>query len=138
MTEQKEAMRPFRMQNGPSIPWALAEVIYAGYSRLYGTSQSLERLNERGGFGWAEVAHIAKELARYPAAQQQFVRAYPAALQPVAVPGELARLRDKMSAHGFGGTADGRFEATFTFEDLEDARAFHEALTSTPPVDEVG
>ena len=47
--------RLFPMQNGPSIPWWLAEVIYAGYSAWYGTNQSLERMAERHGFGWAEV-----------------------------------------------------------------------------------
>lgn len=50
--------RRFPMQNGPSIPWSLAEVIYAGYSALFGSSQSLERLAERGGFGWREVEAI--------------------------------------------------------------------------------
>ncbi len=44
----------FPMQNGPSIPWPLAEVIYAGYAAMY-TGQSLERIAERHGFGWAEV-----------------------------------------------------------------------------------
>ena len=48
--------REFKMQGGPPIPWSLAQRIYdETYSRFYGTSQSLERLNERGGFGWGEV-----------------------------------------------------------------------------------
>ncbi|RYZ46278.1 MAG: hypothetical protein EOO72_02365 [Myxococcaceae bacterium] len=38
-----------------SIPWDLAERAYADYSRRYGTSQSLERLAERGGFGPGEL-----------------------------------------------------------------------------------
>ncbi|MBE4747763.1 hypothetical protein G4177_06165 [Corallococcus sp. ZKHCc1 1396] len=38
-----------------SIPWSLAERAYADYSRRYGTSQSLERLAERGGFGPTEL-----------------------------------------------------------------------------------
>lgn len=50
----------FPMQDGPNIPWSLAETIYAGYSALYGTDQSLDRIAERHGFGWAEVAYLYK------------------------------------------------------------------------------
>lgn len=39
-----------------SVPWAEAEIAYRTYSHLFGTSQSLERLAERGGFGRAEFA----------------------------------------------------------------------------------
>jgi hypothetical protein len=54
-----EAMeRQFPMQNGPSIPWPLAEKIYVAYQAAFGSQQSLKRLAERGGFGWAEVEHI--------------------------------------------------------------------------------
>jgi hypothetical protein len=53
--------RRFPMQNGPSIDWATAEMIYAKYSDLYGTDQSLEVLASRGGFGWAEVEMIWKK-----------------------------------------------------------------------------
>lgn len=50
---------PFPMQDGPPIPWCLAEIIY---EHLYcSTYQSLERLGERGGFGWSEVAYMWKE-----------------------------------------------------------------------------
>lgn len=41
---------------GAMIPWEVAEVVYRGYSHRYGTDQSLERLAERGGFGWGEIA----------------------------------------------------------------------------------
>jgi hypothetical protein len=51
----------FSMQDGPDIDWETAELIYKEYSALYGTGQSLERINERGGFGWAEVALIRKQ-----------------------------------------------------------------------------
>ena len=52
----------FPMQDGPRIPWWLAERIYEFYCKIYGGgSQSLERLAERGGFGWAEVASMWKE-----------------------------------------------------------------------------
>lgn len=41
---------------GPrQIPWSVAEKAYGEYSRLYGSGQSLERLAERGGFGWGEM-----------------------------------------------------------------------------------
>lgn len=50
--------RPFPMQDGPPIPWSLAERIYFVYADLFGTSQSLERLAERGGFGWSEIPHL--------------------------------------------------------------------------------
>jgi hypothetical protein len=41
---------------GPrQIPWSVAEVAYNAYSAKYGSSQSLERLAERGGFGWCEM-----------------------------------------------------------------------------------
>lgn len=53
--------KPFPMQRGPAISWDVAEKVYAMYSALYGTQQSLERLAERGGFGWAEVEYIQAE-----------------------------------------------------------------------------
>jgi hypothetical protein len=41
---------------GPrQIPWSVAEIAYGEYSRRYGSSQTLERLAERGGFGWCEM-----------------------------------------------------------------------------------
>lgn len=41
---------------GPvSIPWAIAEEAYQAYAQRFGTSQSLERLAERGGFAWGEM-----------------------------------------------------------------------------------
>lgn len=57
-----ERMMP--MHDGPPIPWPLAETVYQAYSHLFGTSQSLERIAERGGFGWAEVAEIFSRLRR--------------------------------------------------------------------------
>ena len=54
----------FPMQDGPDIDWTTAEKIYEIYRKLYGTTQSLERLAERGGFGWEEVALLVKELKR--------------------------------------------------------------------------
>ena len=57
-------MRLFPMQDGPRIPWWLAEHIYEVYSNLNGTDQSLEKLAKRGGFGWAEVEHLWNEHKR--------------------------------------------------------------------------
>ena len=52
------------MQDGPSIPWETAEKVYAAYVVLYGTGQSLQRISERGGFAWSEVAGIFDTLRR--------------------------------------------------------------------------
>lgn len=46
----------FPIQKAPSIPWPEAEKAYRTYATHYGTSQSLERLAERGGFGIQEFA----------------------------------------------------------------------------------
>lgn len=59
-----EALRTFPMLDGPSIPWSLAETIYAKYSERYGDGQSLERIAERGGFGWSEVPALWKRRRR--------------------------------------------------------------------------
>lgn len=37
------------------IPWELAERAYESYARKHGRGQSLERLNERGGFSFSEL-----------------------------------------------------------------------------------
>jgi len=53
-------MFPIQRENGAKvhplkIPWSLAEKAYSVYSAEYGTSQSLARLAERGGFGPSEM-----------------------------------------------------------------------------------
>ena len=53
--------REFPMQDGPPIPWRLAEEIYAVYHDVYGNDQTLERLAERGGFGWGEIPVFRKD-----------------------------------------------------------------------------
>jgi len=62
--------KQFPMQDGPSIPWSLAERIYFVYADLFGQQQSLERLAKRGGFGWGEIPVFRKEYrqkhGRYP------------------------------------------------------------------------
>ncbi len=57
-------LKPFPMQDGPDIPWSTAEKIYKIYSELYGTQQSLERIAERAGFGWAEVACLVEKFKK--------------------------------------------------------------------------
>ncbi len=52
--------REFKMQDGPNIPRYLARIIYAGYAALFGTDQSLERIEQRGGFGRGEVEFLWK------------------------------------------------------------------------------
>jgi hypothetical protein len=45
-----------------TIAWSEHLEAYADYAKRYGTSQSAERLAERGGFGWDElVDHLGRE-----------------------------------------------------------------------------
>lgn len=44
-----------------TLPLAIVQEAYKEYSDQYGDGQSLERLNERGGFGSAEVAILLYE-----------------------------------------------------------------------------
>jgi len=50
--------RSFPIQGFGLIPWAMAERAYETYTRLFGASQSLDRLAERGGFGFIEWAML--------------------------------------------------------------------------------
>lgn len=43
------------------VPWGVAEEAYKVYSRRYGTSQSLEHLADRGGFGWSELVMLLQD-----------------------------------------------------------------------------
>lgn len=57
-----QTSRDKSVKAGPlSIPWCIAEIAYAEYARRYGKSQSLERLAERGGFGWCEMDMLYPE-----------------------------------------------------------------------------
>lgn len=47
--------RPVTLYGPSTIPWWLAEIAYKYYSERFGTTQSLERLAERGGFGREEL-----------------------------------------------------------------------------------
>lgn len=70
--QQHDDTRPFPIQgsHGPqrkaacTIPWWLAEIAYAEYARRFGTSQSLERLAERHGFGREELVALLR--GEYP------------------------------------------------------------------------
>ncbi|HEU0077169.1 MAG TPA: hypothetical protein VFQ76_05930 [Longimicrobiaceae bacterium] len=67
MTEHEKPERRANVQGDRRIPkgkpghaygtiaWWEHEAAYAVYARRYGTSQSAERLNYRGGFGYAEL-----------------------------------------------------------------------------------
>ncbi len=58
--------RPFPIQRSgrekpeSTIPWWLAEMAYDYYAAKFGTSQSLERLAERGGFGRNELLGLIR------------------------------------------------------------------------------
>jgi hypothetical protein len=45
-----------------TIPEGIARLAYEQYSFLYGTSQSFERMNERGGFGTLEIIGLLADL----------------------------------------------------------------------------
>ncbi len=53
--------RRFPMLDGPDIDWITAEEIYVLYLSLYGNDQTLEKIAERGGFGWSETSHMVAE-----------------------------------------------------------------------------
>lgn len=52
--------RPMIHNHATCIPWWLAEEAYKYYSEKHGTDQSLERLNERGGFGREELLNYLR------------------------------------------------------------------------------
>lgn len=57
-----------------SVPWSVAEEAYKVYSEWFGTSQSLERLAERGGFSWHELVRLLqrdRDFTRLPATKAQ-------------------------------------------------------------------
>lgn len=58
--EKNEVIRPVKPYQRCEIPWWLAEKAYETYSKKFGTSQSLDRLAERGGFGREELVWLLK------------------------------------------------------------------------------
>lgn len=47
--------RRFHIQRYGTIPWSIAEIAYAAYAKKYGRDQSIEEINQRGGFGVCEM-----------------------------------------------------------------------------------
>lgn len=58
--ETKDYARPIKHYGSCNIPWWLAKEAYQYYSKLYGDTQSLERLAERGGFGREELLWLLR------------------------------------------------------------------------------
>lgn len=52
---------PWQKSHSDSIPLLIAEEGYKEYAARFGTSQSLHRLNERGGFGSEELCILLYE-----------------------------------------------------------------------------
>jgi len=52
------------MQDGPPIPYQLAEVIHAAYVRLHGEDATIAKISERGGFAWNEVPLIFSQVRK--------------------------------------------------------------------------
>lgn len=50
------AEKMFPIMDAPNVPWRFAEKAYETYRAKFGNDQSLERIAERGGFGWNEYA----------------------------------------------------------------------------------
>lgn len=56
--EPRPGWAPVQENKAGNVPMEIAEAAYQEYARRYGTSQSLKRLNERAGFGWAELVDL--------------------------------------------------------------------------------
>jgi len=63
-----QAATPYRAKTGQVvypkrsfIPWWLAEEAYRHYVNIFGSSQSLERIAKRGGFGRAELLALLRQ-----------------------------------------------------------------------------
>lgn len=68
------APRMFPIQKATPIPWSLAERAYRTYAEHYGRQQSLERLAERGGFGWSEFLHLYYDDTTYAKKEEMQAR----------------------------------------------------------------
>ena len=42
------------------VPWGIAELAYKQYVKDCGHDQSLQRLADRGGFGWSELIRLLR------------------------------------------------------------------------------
>jgi hypothetical protein len=45
----------FPMSDGPSLPWWLAEIVYAGFSRTWLNAPGIEQMAKAGGLSWKVV-----------------------------------------------------------------------------------
>ena len=54
----KQGWAPVQESSTGAVHPKVAEAAYREYSRLYGTDQSLSRMNQRGGFGWSELVEF--------------------------------------------------------------------------------
>lgn len=52
------ASKPHVQRPAGQVPWGIAELAYAEYVKVQGYGQSLEKLAERGGFGWTELVRL--------------------------------------------------------------------------------
>lgn len=50
------------MLDGPPISWDKAREIYKDYIQLFGNIQSLERIAQRGGFGYVEAEFLREQV----------------------------------------------------------------------------
>lgn len=48
------------------VPWGIAAEAYKVYAKKYRNGQSLERLAERGGFGWSELIALLRSDDEFP------------------------------------------------------------------------
>lgn len=55
LTQIKAKEKRFKVMGWGTISWNLAERAYAKYAQKYGTSQSIDTINDRGGFGEKEM-----------------------------------------------------------------------------------
>lgn len=53
---------PLQEGHGGTIPEGVARLAYEQYAHRFGTSQSFERLHERGGFGTLEIIGLLADL----------------------------------------------------------------------------
>jgi len=52
---------PILGRNNGTVPWWLAEEAYNFYTQQYGSSQTLKRIAERGGFGKREILMLLRK-----------------------------------------------------------------------------
>jgi hypothetical protein len=117
-TSRRKGIVPGPLQ----IPWSVAEKAYGAYAREYGKGQSLERLAERGGFGWCEMDDL------YPQWRAEASEIAELRSEITAKDAEIERLREqvkklRIALSGALGMHDGHTE--------HDEKAIHEMACIT-------